>query len=466
MSKSFTEVGEVDPTVDRHIKIIATIGPSSRSVEVVRGMVRSGVDGFRLNFSHGTLEEKEEEIEVIRDVEREEGHPLPIIGDLQGPAVRLGEFEPVSLSRGSTFTLSRDGSEGIPVPYDDFFKLVERGDMVLFEGGRIAARTLEAAGGKVVAEALVEGTLKPRKTVAIRGKEFDLPSITEKDGRDLEFAMKEDLEYIALSFTRSKEDVKELRDRLEEADSGSWIIAKIETIPGVENVDSIAEEADALLVARGDLGAKFPLETIPTLQMRIIEAAIRHGKPSIVATQLLDSMMENPIPTRSEVVDVYTAVRDGADALLLTGETAIGRHPVESAEWTNRIASYSERGYGPRRLAEGDTVYDRFALGVVELAEAIDAKIAAYTRGGFTARRLSRYRPRIPLNVFAPTLETLRKVALLWGARPAALVKGEVDLKGLADIAVENGIADKGDRLVLVRGRLEETTDVVRIEIL
>ena len=452
--------------MDRHIKIIATIGPSSRNIEAIRGMVKAGVDGFRLNFSHGSLEEKREEIELVRDVEREEGRPIPIIGDLQGPAVRLGEFEPVGLSRGSTFTLSREGHEGIPVPYDEFFELVERGDMILFEGGRIAAKVLEADGRRVVAEALMEGTLKPRKTVAIRGKEFDLPSITEKDEGDLEFAMKEGLEYIALSFTRTREDVEGLRDRLDEADGSSWIIAKIETIPGVENVDSIAEEADALLVARGDLGAKFPLETIPTLQVRIIEAAIRHGKPSIVATQLLDSMMENPIPTRSEVVDVYTAVRDGADALLLTGETAIGRHPVESVKWTNRIASYSERGYEPRRLSEGDTVYDRFALGVVELAEAIDAKIAAYTRGGFTARRLSRYRPRIPLHIFAPTPETLRKVALLWGTRPAMLVEEKVDLEGLAGIAVENGVAGKGDRLVLVRGRLEETTDVVRIEII
>ncbi|MDP7981974.1 MAG: pyruvate kinase [Conexivisphaera sp.] len=451
----------------RRARVLATLGPASDAPNVMEAIAAAGADGFRLNFSHGTHEQKAAEIAGIRALEEKLGRHFPVMGDLQGPTVRLGDFQPVQVSRGSRVTLTRDGGSGIPVPSDEFFRLVEVGDEVTFEGGRIAARVVERSGGAVAVEALVEGTLAPRKTVAIRGKEYDLPSPTEKDMLDLKFIVEQGLEYVALSFVRSREDVRRLREALSELGSDAWVIAKVETIPGVENVDAVAEESDAVLVARGDLGAKFPLEDMPFIQTRIVDAARAKGKPVIVATQLLDSMMENPIPTRSEVVDVFTAVRDGADAVLLTGETAAGRHPVESVEWASRIVARAEEGYAPRRMAMGDgaSVYDAFALGVVELAESMDAKIVAYSRSGNTARRIARHRPRVDTYVFTPDVRTARKISLIWGVIPAGIL-GATDLEGLANEAVRRGLAEEGDRLVLVRGVQKDTTDMLRVKVL
>ncbi|MFP3282816.1 MAG: pyruvate kinase [Nitrososphaeria archaeon] len=453
----------------RKARVLATLGPASDAPEIVEAMVAAGADGFRLNFSHGTHDEKSGEIGIVRALEGKAGRYIPIIGDLQGPTVRLGDFQPVRISRGSRIVLTRDGGEGIPVPSDEFFRIVDVGDVIAFEGGRTSARVVEKSGGSVAAEALMEGILAPRKTVAVRGKEYDLPSPTEKDMDDLRFIVEKGLEYVALSFVRTRDDVKRLRDALSDLGSDAWIMAKVETIPGVENVDSIAEEADAVLVARGDLGAKFPLEDMPFIQRRIVDAAGAHGRPSIVATQLLDSMMENPIPTRSEVVDVFTAVRDGADAVLLTGETAAGRHPVESVEWASRIIERSEEGYSPARgvgdVGKGASIYDLFALGVVELAESMGAKIVAYSRGGNTARRIARYRPSTDTYVFTADEGAARRIAILRGINPAGIT-GNVDLEGLAGEAARRGIAKEGDILVLVRGMLKETTDLVRVKVL
>ncbi|MGC8969631.1 MAG: pyruvate kinase [Conexivisphaera sp.] len=451
----------------RRARVLATLGPASDGPGVVEAMVRAGADGFRLNFSHGTHEEKAAEVAAVRAAEGKLGGHIPIMGDLQGPTVRLGDFQPVQVSRGSRVVLTRDGKEGVPVPSDEFFRLVEAGDEVAFEGGRIFARVVERSSGRAVVEALVEGTLAPRKTIAIRGKEYDLPSPTEKDLSDLRFIVEQGLEYVALSFVRTRDDVRRLREALSELGSDAWIVAKVETIPGVENVDSIADEADAVLVARGDLGAKFPLEDMPFVQARIVGAARSHGRPSIVATQLLDSMMENPIPTRSEVVDVFTAIRDGADAVLLTGETAAGRHPVESVEWAARIVARAEEGYSPGRatMAEGATVYDTFALGVVELAEAVGAKIIAYSRSGNTARRISRHRPSVEAYVFTPDARVARRISLLWGVVPAGVLE-VADLEELAAEAARRGIVEEGDRLVLVRGVQKDTTDVLRVKVL
>ncbi len=450
----------------RRIKVLATLGPASDGPGILEAMVAAGADGFRLNFSHGTHEQKDAEISRVRAVEGSSGKYLPIIGDLQGPTVRLGDFQPIQVSRGSRVRLVRGGSGGIPVPSDEFFRVVEVGDEVTFEGGRISARVVERSSDQVLVEVMVEGTLAPRKTVAIRGKEYDLPSLTEKDLEDLKFIVDRGLEYVALSFVRTREDVRRLREALSEMGGDAWVIAKIETMPGVENVESIAEEADALLVARGDLGAKFPLEEMPFIQSRIIGAARSRGKPSIVATQLLDSMMENPVPTRSEVVDVFTAVRDGADAVLLTGETAAGRHPVESVDWACRIAERAERDYSPGRAPMvAPTIYDEFALGVVELAESVGARIVAYTGGGNTARRIARHRPSMGAHVFTRDVATARRIALLWGIYPAGVYEpGNLD--ELAEEAARRGIAGEGERLVLVRGATKGATDILRVRIL
>lgn len=429
-------------------------------------MVRAGADGFRLNFSHGSLDEKRKVISVIRGVEREEGLHLPIIGDLQGPKIRLGDFKPFRLGRGSVFKLSRRGGEGsVPLVNTELLDVLDEGDEVVFGDGDLMAVVVERGDDEVLLESMTEGVLEPRRTVTVRGKEVDLPPLTEKDLRDLEFIAGEDLEMVALSFVKHREDVALLRSRLRDLGSKAWVVSKIETVEAVRNLEEIVEESDLVLVARGDLGTKLPLETIPQLQRRIIEVSMEYGKPSVVATQLLDSMIEKPAPTRSEVVDVYEAVSSGCDCLLLTNETAVGKYPVESLEWLSRIAVEAE-GFTdpPRRKGVKETLYDKFALGVVELAEAIDACIIAYTRAGNTARRLARYRPRVDVFAFSGNVGVLRRLNLLWGVTPKRLVRGPESLEALSGIARSLGLHAGREALVMVRGSLGETTDTVRVE--
>ena len=347
----------------KRAKIIATLGPSSASEETVAAMMRAGADAFRVNFSHGSEEDWRKYATAVREAERRLGRWVALIGDLTGPSVRLGDLiKPIYVKRGEVVELRmahESNGEYVPVPLEEFFDGVEEGDELLVDEGRVRLRVLEVGVDRVKAQAVVDGVIKSRKSLAIFGKELDIPTFTERGGE------------------------------------GVRVISKIETKAGVERLEEIAAESDAIMVARGDLGNFFPLEEIPRLQREIIDTSLDLGRPVIIATQLLESLMYSPVPTRSEVVDVMVAVREGVDALMLAGETAAGRYPVEAVRWMRRIVERTEyeqrplqRGYG---AAEG--LYDRFARGIALLSESLGAKIAVYTRSGRTAARISRYRP-------------------------------------------------------------------------
>lgn len=438
----------------RKVKALVTLGPSSNDESMISLLIKEGADGFRLNFSHGSLNEKEKVIGLLRKV----GKDKPIIGDLQGPTVRLGKFDPLTLKTGQSFTVSLE--RDIPIPSKEFFGLIDEGDKVLFEAGRITTKVLKVNGREALLETLVGGELKPGKTVAVEGKEYPFPALTEKDLKDLEFCVKKDVDAIALSFVKRREDVKDLRRRLEELGSDAWIIAKIETKSSVHNIDGIVEEADAILVARGDLGAHFPLEKIPIVQRRLVRRAMESGKPSIIATQLLDSMISNPIPTRAEVMDVYSATSMGADALLLTGETAIGSYPLEALKWLIKVAREAEKEGIEHKRSGSEELFDRFAKGVTLMADSLGGKIVAYTRTGKTASRLSAYRPRKGIIAITPHLKVIRRISLLWGVFGVIFQSEEAEkiidhLKGKGYL--------KDELVVFTKGLRKGATDSVKV---
>jgi Pyruvate kinase len=305
-------------------KIVATLGPASWSEETIKRLILEGVRIFRLNFSHADYEKFKEIVDTLRKFETQT-RPITILGDLQGPVIRLGNFNSFRVNPGDdvVFVYAKETAESkkVPVPYAPFFEIVKEGNEVLVEGGALTFRVTKVSTGEAICQAMVEGEVKPRKTVTIRGKDVPLPTITEKDMKDIEFAVKAGIDVIALSFVRKPQDIQQLRDTLFDLGAEDVkIMAKIETRSAVESLESILQLSDAVLVARGDLANYYELEEIYRLQNFIIREARKQGKPSVVATQLLESMINNPIPTRSEVVDVITAVRMGADALMLAGE--------------------------------------------------------------------------------------------------------------------------------------------------
>lgn len=455
----------------RRTKVVATLGPSSWDESIIKRMIAEGVDGFRFNFSHANYDIFSRVTKTIRRLDEEGIHP--IIGDLQGPVVRLGIFKPFYVKRGDRVYLVKSkeaqGDKEIPIPNEAVFDMLREGDEVLVESGRLAFRVLDREDGRCLAEALIDGEVKPRKTMAIRGKDLPLSPLTEKDVKDVEFAVKEGFDAIALSFVRHPEDVQRLRELLYDLGAEDMrIIAKIETKSAVENLDPILGEADLVLVARGDLAIYYRLEEIFSIQRRIVEHARRRGKPSIIATQLLESMIENPIPTRSEVVDVITAVEMGADALMLAGETAAGKYPIEAVIWLNRIIKEAEKNPGPCLDLEPENLYEEIAKGVVMLSNIIEGKIVAYSERGNTARRLSKFRPRNGAYVFTSSAKTARYMSLLHGVFP--LITHYVDRSSpeffemLLSAAVERGIVNIGDLVIFAAGRRRGATDVIRVE--
>jgi pyruvate kinase len=430
---SFAALSLSDVPSQRRAKIVATLGPASNTVPVFRNLVRAGVDVVRLNFSHGTHEEKLALIQMIRKVSHEERKPLCILGDLQGPKIRtskLKDHQAVLLKAGGRLIITPREVPGTAALVGTTFKTlaenVEQGSRILLSDGLIELRVHEVLDGDVVCEIINGGLLGENKGINLPGIPVRVPSLTEKDSEDLEFALKNDVDAIAVSFVRTAEDVRLVRNRVSAHGGETWIIAKLEKPQAIEQLDGILTVADGIMVARGDLGVEVPPEQVPAIQKHIIRRATEFRKPVITATQMLESMIENPRPTRAEVSDVANAVYDGTDAVMLSGESAVGKYPVEAVAMMARIVIDAERNikeqeYTDRRkqrrtrLSIAETICEATA----HAADDLDLRaIALFTESGYTARQLSKYHPSAPIFALSPVEITINRVNLLWGTTP------------------------------------------------
>jgi pyruvate kinase len=428
---SFAETSLTESPIQRRAKIVATLGPASNTEAVFRELVRAGIDVVRLNFSHGTHEEKLALIHMIRKVSREERKPLCILGDLQGPKIRtskLKDHQPVLLKAGARLTITPREVPGTAAVVGTTFKTlaenVEQGSRILLSDGLIELRVHEVDGADVICEIINGGMLGENKGINLPGIPVRVPSLTEKDTEDLEFAIKSGVDAIAVSFVRTAEDVRLVRNRVAAYGGETWIIAKLEKPQAIRHLDDILQVADGIMVARGDLGVEVPPEKVPAIQKYIIRRAAEYRKPVITATQMLESMIENPRPTRAEVSDVANAVYDGTDAVMLSGESAVGKYPVETVSMMARIVSEAERHMKDTRKehrsrASHLSIAETICEATAHAAEDLDLRgIALFTESGTTARQLSKYHPAAPIFALSPIEVTVNRLNLLWGTTP------------------------------------------------
>jgi pyruvate kinase len=428
----YADSGLIDSVAQRRAKIVATLGPASNSEPVLRNLVRAGVDVLRLNFSHGSHDEKLALIQMIRKVSRAEGKPLCILGDLQGPKIRTGKLkdhQPVLLKAGQRLTITpRDvlgTSTLVGTTFQTLAENVEQGSRILFSDGLIELRVHEISGDDVICEVIDGGMLGEHKGINLPGIAVRVPSLTEKDNADLEFALKNGVDAIAVSFVRTAEDVRLVRNRVSAYGSETWIIAKLEKPQAIEHLDAILTATDAIMVARGDLGVEVPPERVPAIQKHIIRRAAEFRKPVITATQMLESMIENPRPTRAEVSDVANAVYDGTDAVMLSGESAVGKYPVETVAMMARIVADAEHHikeqnfHQPRERMSRLSISETICEATAHAADDLDLRaIAVFTESGATPRQLSKYHPPVPIFAFSPFEITINRLNLLWGTTP------------------------------------------------
>ena len=454
----------------RRTKIVATIGPSSREPAMLERLVEAGVDVLRLNFSHGEHAQHLEVIKTAREIAARRDHPLALLQDLSGPKIRTGKVKggvPIVLRDGARITITIDETiEGTPelisTSYDPLPRDVVPGDAILLDDGNLELRVLSAAESTVTCDVVHGGLLKSNKGMNLPGVKLSTPALTEKDRHDLAFGIQQGVDWVALSFVRQAADVEETKALIRSLGSSVPVIAKIEKREAIDDLPQILEVADGLMVARGDLGVELSTEEVPTLQKRIIQMANGAGKVVITATQMLESMIENTRPTRAEASDVANAILDGTDAIMLSGETAAGRFPVETVKTMARIALYTEEQYGLRSPArasvgQGSMVARSLARVAAMVAEELDCKlILAFTESGSTARLVSSFRPHAPIAAITFNDDTYRRLALWWGVVPVKssfsastddmIVKGEELLK-------RRGLAGSGDTVLMLAGQ-------------
>jgi pyruvate kinase len=419
----------VPPAVERgrRAKIVATLGPACSTEEVFRDLVRAGLDVARLNFSHGSHEQKAELIRMVRRVAREEGKPICILADLQGPKIRTGKLKdhkPVLLVAGERLTITPREIEGTKVLVGTTFTTLaenlEPGSRILLSDGLIELRVESVSGVDVTCEIINGGMLGENKGINLPGIAVNVPSLTEKDEEDLIFAIGEGVDTIAVSFVRTADDVRHVKNRLNALKSDAWIIAKLEKPQAIEHLDSILEVADGIMVARGDLGVEVPPEKVPAIQKHIIRRAAEYRKPVITATQMLESMIDNPRPTRAEASDVANAIYDGSDAVMLSAETAAGKYPIQAIAMMAKIVTETEpqpqlARIKPTHLSVAETICECMA----HAADDLDVgAIAIFTETGATARLLSKYRPEPPIYALSPHQAVINRSMLLWGTFP------------------------------------------------
>jgi pyruvate kinase len=446
-------------------KIVATVGPASNNKEMLRALVREGVDVFRLNFSHGSHEDHLKVIKYVREINEELGSRVSLLQDLQGPKIRVQEMQPdVVIERGQTLTITTKqllgNTEICSTSYQKLPNDVKVGDMILIDDGKIELKVKEIKGTEVVSEVIYGGPLKSRKGINLPFSKVSAPSLTEKDLVDLEFGIKNDLDWIALSFVRKASDIHELRAIIDKHNSQSRIVAKIEKPEALSNIDDVIAATDAVMVARGDLGVEIWLEEVPMVQKMLVEKCNKLGKPVIVATQMMESMIENPRPTRAETNDVANAVMDGADAVMLSAETAAGKYPIEVIRSMVRTISSVEKNqrmYFRFRDVNPDSttaIHDNFVLAACKLAKDIGAKaIVGMTQSGYTAFQSAAYRPNANIFVFTSNKSLLTKINLVWGAQAYHYDKINSTDETIADVEMmlkNDGHVKSGDIFIIL----------------
>ena len=464
----------------RRTKIVCTLGPASESPEVIRAMIREGMDVARLNFSHGTWDWHERAAGLVREAAEGLGGEVAILQDLPGPKIRVGEIRGgwVELKAGQDYTLTAEPLLGdgraASIGYEGFAEGLKEGDRIFLADGVLELRVVGVEGRAVHCKVVVGGRLASRKGVNLPSKALRAPALTERDEEHLRFGLGLGVDMVALSFVRDPSDLRRAKRLIAEQGSEARVVAKIESQEALDNFDPILEEADGIMIARGDLGIEIPFERVPMIQKGLISKARRAGKPIITATQMLGSMAENPRPSRAEAADVANAILDGTDALMLSEETASGKYPIESVRTMAKIAGAVEESFpfhsdAPGgRGAEGD-VPTAIASAACQLAAMLDAfAIVAPTETSYTARQVSRHRPKQPIIALSPNPSTVRALKLSWGVFPRRIPR-LADTDGMLKSAFESAIswgAAKGDVVVAIAGHpvgMPHRTNLIRV---
>jgi pyruvate kinase len=449
----------------RKAKILATLGPASSTREEISALFKAGADVFRLNFSHGSHEDHQKRYELIREIEQETNRPIGILMDLQGPKLRVGTFAggSVELKTGGTYRLDLDKAQGdakrAHLPHPEIFAALQVGTNLLIDDGRLRLRVKNFGADHAECDVLVGGKISDRKGVNVPDVVLPLSPLTPKDREDLRFGIDLGCDWVAMSFVQRPEDVAELRKLI---GGRAKVLAKLEKPAAIERLEEIIDLSDAVMVARGDLGVEMPPEDVPAIQKRIVAAGRKSGKPVVVATQMLDSMVHSPAPTRAEASDVATAIYDGADAVMLSAETASGEYPVEAVAMMNRIIERVERDPAYRQILDArhpdpqPTGHDAISAAASQVAHTLSVSaIVTYSTSGSTVLRVARERPEVPILALTASLSTARALSLAWGAHCVQIQ----DLKRFSEmvetacsVALSQEMAKVGDRLVITAG--------------
>jgi pyruvate kinase len=450
----------------RKAKIVATLGPASSDKETIRALFDAGVDVFRFNFSHGSHDDHRARYNIVREIEKEVGRPIAILADMQGPKLRIGKFanSKIMLEAGAKFTLDRDTTDGdekrVCLPHPELFEVVTAGQSLSLDDGKLRLRVIESDDYSIKTEVITGGALSDRKGVNVPDVILPIPVLTEKDHRDLEFALSLDVDWVALSFVQQPEDLIEARNIIA---GRAGLMTKLEKPAALDRLDEIVQMSDAVMVARGDLGVELPPERVPGIQKRILRACHYQGKPSIIATQMLESMIHSPTPTRAEASDVASAIYDGADAVMLSAESASGSYPLQAVSIMNRIIIEVERDpiyhkmlsaqQGIAHLTQGDAI----CAALRHVSQGLGAAASVtYTASGTTSLRAARERPMSHILSITPNLHTARRLALTWGVHTALIDHDVIDVDEMVNaactVAVAEGFAKKGDLIVIAAG--------------
>ena len=457
--------------MDRRTKIVCTLGPASSDAETIRALVRAGMDVARMNFSHGTHEEHRERIRTVREAAQAEGETITILQDLQGPKIRVGQVkdDSVMLRKGQELVVTTEPmestSERIFIDYETLAQDAEVGGRILIDDGLLELKITELRDSELQTTVVEGGPLRSRKGVNLPNIHTSTPSLTEKDLKDLELGLEMDVDLIALSFVRERSDVEELNRRIYQTGKNIGVIAKIEKPEAVRNIDSILKEVDGIMVARGDLGIEMPMEEVPSTQKELIKNGMSASKPVITATQMLESMVDNPRPTRAEASDVANAVLDGSDAVMLSAETAVGDHPVRVVEAMNQIIRKAESHWQEHRpslamrpdyLEKSEDVTESVSFTACRLAEQVGAQaVCCLTNSGATARSIARHRPSMPIFAFTDDERVVGQLGVLWGAQVFHIPFQQDTDQGIArvhSVLRDHELVESGEHVVITVG--------------